>query len=366
MIRTAPGIGLLVCLALACPAGVMPCARADEPARWTLDLQVRGARVQGMPLGWTDDEVQLLLRDGRLMRFAPGDAADYRKSSGTFRSYSSGEVRAALSRELGGRFEVSGTGHYLVAHPHGQRDYWSPRFEALYRSFVHYVSVRGLRPREPEFPLVAMVFENQQDFLRYAHGEGAAIGGGVVGYYSQESNRVSLFDLGGGSANEQNWHEHADTIIHEATHQMAFNTGVHRRFSDCPIWVAEGLATMFEAPGVWNARQFTERKERINRGRLDQFRHDLQRRAAGRLAEFVSTDGMFVHNVGAAYAEAWALSFFLCETRPRQYTQYLALIAKQSAFAEYPASERLADFTSVFGADLRMLESRFLRFIEEL
>ena len=47
--------------------------------------------------------------------------------------------------------------------------------------------------------------------------------------------------------------ENSATIIHEVTHQVAFNCGVHTRFNDVPRWVSEGLATMFEAKGVWNS-----------------------------------------------------------------------------------------------------------------
>src|SRR5436190_8860041 len=44
-----------------------------------------------------------------------------------------------------------------------------------------------------------------------------------------------------------------DTMIHEATHQVAFNTGLHSRIGENPRWVVEGLATVFEAPGVRNS-----------------------------------------------------------------------------------------------------------------
>jgi hypothetical protein len=35
-------------------------------------------------------------------------------------------------------------------------------------------------------------------------------------------------------------------------------------------------------------------------------------------------------------------------------------------FALYPDEERLADFQEVFGQDMRMIEKRFLRWIDEL
>src|SRR5205823_11061826 len=43
------------------------------------------------------------------------------------------------------------------------------------------------------------------------------------------------------------------TIMHEAAHQMSFNTGMLRRDGDLPVWLVEGLATYCEATeqGFW-------------------------------------------------------------------------------------------------------------------
>src|SRR5207244_4222856 len=43
------------------------------------------------------------------------------------------------------------------------------------------------------------------------------------------------------------------TIMHEAAHQMSFNTGLLNREGDCPLWLGEGLATYCEATddGFW-------------------------------------------------------------------------------------------------------------------
>ncbi len=73
------------------------------------------------------------------------------------------------------------------------------------------------------------------------HRQGDKIDSRVLGYYSSRSNRITLYDVGGTAAGSAAWHQNADTIIHEATHQTAYNTGVHRRFAQTPKWVVEGL-----------------------------------------------------------------------------------------------------------------------------
>lgn len=220
--------------------------------------------------------------------------------------------------------------------------------------------------REPEFPLVAIAFASQDEFHRYALGEGSRLPSGVLGYYSPVSNRVCLFDSSTGQQTPQDWYLNAETIIHEATHQTAFNTGVHGRFSTAPRWVIEGLGTLFEAEGVWNGRAAATLAARIAPDRLAGFRQAQAGRPAGACVEFFSGDRMFQVDPLAAYAEAWAWSFFLTETRPRQYAAYLQRVASRPAFEAYPAAQRLADFQACIGGDLRMLESYFLRYMDEL
>jgi len=342
-------------------------AQAGSPAAWMLEMSLQGRKIEGAPLAWNRREVRLLGRDGHLWEFAPGQAADYRKTSDWFQSYSVSELRAMLLRELGEGFEVSGTGHYLVAHPRGQRDQWAQRFEDLYRSFTHYFSVRGLKLEEPPFPLIGIVCRNRRDFLRYSAGQGGPTAAGILGYYSLQSNRIVLYDAAAGQSSAASWQESASTVIHEATHQTAFNRGIHSRYSPPPRWVAEGLATMFEASGVYDASRFTRQSDRVNRGCLRRFRQGV---ATGHrpevLADIVASDRLFQLNLAAAYAEAWALTFYLVETQPRKYAEYLARTANRPLFEPYSSLERTADFTSVFGDDWRMLEARFLRFLKDL
>ena len=82
----------------------------------------------------------------------------------------------------------------------------------------------------------------------------------------------------------------------------------------------------------------------------------------GSLAEFVATDRLFQTDPDAAYAEAWALTFFLVETRPQKYVQYLRLTASREDFTRYSDAERVQDFTDAFGRNLAVLEAHFVRY----
>jgi len=335
---------------------------AAEPM---IKLQVSGQWREGRPLIWSSDQVMLVQRDGQLLDFAPGTAANYSAVAGGFRSYSAAELRAQLSQEFGQGYEVGGSGHYVVVYPAGQREQWATRFEDLYRSFTHYFKARGWTPQEPQFPLVAIVFPRQADFQQHARDAGIRASNGLLGYYSPTTNRVLLFDATAGRTNAD-WTLNAETIIHEAAHQTAFNTGLHSRYGQSPRWVVEGLGTMFEAPGVWNSLRHPQLVDRINTGRLNGFRQYLSRRSKNALAELISSDRRFQTDVDGAYAEAWALSFFLSETEPRKYLQYLLKTSALKPFQAYRAPERLKDFTDIFGSNLPLLDARFLRFMREL
>lgn len=339
-------------------------AAAETPLEGMIQLTLDGQVVEGRPLAWDSEQVRLLGRDGRLWEFPPQNAHDFRKTSSRFQPYSPSEIRASLLRELGQGFEVSGTEHYLVAHASQQRDQWAQRFEDLYRSFVQYFAVRGFQLQTPPFPLIGIVARNQQEFVRYSARQGLPVSGAVLGWYSNESNRIVLYDEG--ARTKQGWEENAATLIHETTHQIAFNTGIHNRYSPPPVWVAEGVATLFEAPGIYDARNHPERRERINAGRRQAFQRLVPQHRPELLRELIASDRLFRSSPGAAYAEAWAWTFFLVETEPRRYGEYLARTAAHPSFGEATSDERLADFTAVFGSDWRMLEARLLRFMAEV
>lgn len=335
-------------------------------AEFMFRARVDGRMLEGKPLTWSAEQMLLLGRDGQLYEFNPKLAKEAQKTSPRFFGYAPAEMKAELQREFDKRFDVSATRHYLVVHPRGERDQWAGRFEELYNRFEHYFRVRDFSPQQPPYPLVAVVFRDEDEYLRHTAASGLPMRPGTLGHYDPTSNRVFLFDATTGGSGVD-WSENADTIIHEATHQTAYNVGIHRRFTAAPRWLVEGLATMFEARGVWNAGYDHTQADRVNHGRLMDFRdYVATRRQPGALVGLLSSDQAFRSDATGAYAEAWALSFYLCETQPRLYAAYLAKTAERPLFSEYPAAERMADFQHVFGREMKMFETKFLRYMEEV
>ncbi|MCI0357610.1 MAG: DUF1570 domain-containing protein [Planctomycetaceae bacterium] len=330
-------------------------------------VPLSGRTVDAMRLAGDSQKVFFLARDGQCLELASRAAKDLPQLVAPFQSYSQAETRGLLLREFGKGYEVSGVGHYLVVHPAGQKDQWAPRFESLYRSFAHYFAARGWQLAEPRFPLIAVVYPRKADFQQAAAKDGLPMSNSLLGYYSPVSNRILMYDVAAGRSG-YDWTTSAETIVHEAAHQAAFNTGVHSRFGAMPRWVVEGLGTMFEARGVWQSRTYQQQSDRINRRLLTDYRQYVSSgsRPAGAIASLVSSDRFYETSPKHAYCEGWALSFFLCETQPKQYFRYLAKTAALPPFIEYRSPQRLKDFTDIFGSDLAMLDARMQRFIAGL
>lgn len=336
-------------------------ARHAGAADFMFRADVNGRSVEGRPLKWADDWVALMGRDGQLYEFHPKRAKNAKKTAPRFQGYSVEEMRTRLYEEFGSRFELTSTGHYLVAHPRGQGAEWAERFEQLYRTFTNYFRVRGFEPNEPDFPLVAVVFGNRSDYQRYRPDAPATL----RGHYEHASNRVYLYNQS--SVGEDRDAETLSTVIHEATHQTAYNVGVHTRFADSPQWVVEGLAMLFEARGVYDARSYDRQSERINHNRLATYREMVApNRPVGTVVSFVASDQAFDRSALAAYAQAWALTFFLSETRPREYADYVGRIARHPPFGGYPPAARVADFKAAFGDDLKLLDAQFVSYVDSL
>jgi hypothetical protein len=339
----------------------VPAAAADFMFRANVD----GESIEGRPVAWTDDIMHLLGRDGRLHTFHPSEAKDAKKTSPSFYGYSVPETIRELRREFGDGVGITTTKHYIVVHPPGTSGKWANHFEELYRSFFAYFRVRGFKLDEPKYPLVAVVYNNQAEFERRAKEQRTTIPEGLLGFYLPTSNRVQMYDVTQDHPNVE-WSKNAETIIHEATHQTAFNVGIHNRFTMPPKWLAEGLATMFEAPGVWNSQSFHSLNDRINKQQLAEFRARLADHKPGTFGNLIASDRMFQTDAGAAYAEAWAMTFFLCETRPRQLAEYFKKTAARPDFTDYFATQRVADFKECFGSDLKQLEASFLAWMKDL
>lgn len=340
---------------------LVPCR--GSAAERMVEIDWKGQKRVGTVMAHDPTTGWFLQRDGRMDPVPLREVGEFRPM-GTFRPFSAMELSEKLRQEFGRRFTVSATSHYVLVVPRTSRKNYGEEFESLYRQFVVTFGARGFRLHEPRFPLVAIVFPDEAQFLAYCKTEGVQPMAGLRGYYLTSSNRIALFEEarpGAGSLVDLD-----STVTHEAVHQVAFNTGVHSRVGTNPTWVVEGLATVFESAAARENRRSLPPSSRINASRYQTFRNAQGSRAADSLARLVQSDDVFRRRPLDAYGEAWALTFYLVERRSADYTAYLQRLAQRDPLEEYSPEQRLADFQKAFGRDLSLLEAHLVRFMDEL
>lgn len=360
-----------------------------------LELTLDEVTLQGKVVARNRNFCWLMTPDGQLKRLERRDIQQIEPAGERFRGLTIIDMRNALRKEFDRSFEIETTQHYVVCAPEGKAEPFAEVFETIYRRFTVYFAARGFRLSRPEFPLVAIVFPDYKSFREHSKTVGVNARPGLKGYYLPASNRVILYDSSRNTAagrTDQTGETPPEfrfplsasgfpfppaayariegnlqaTLIHEATHQMAFNTGLHTRIGENPIWVIEGLALSFESPGIRN-RSRSYREKKINPARLAHFREFVKKRREEKsLAEFIQRDDMFRRDPYDAYGQAWALSYYLIETRSARYTRYLKKIAGRDPLEPYTAEERLDDFTDTFGRNLDLFEATWLRYFKRM
>lgn len=326
-----------------------------------------------------DGGILLLGRDGRLWNITPDQLESREETGESFRPLASGELAALLKEERGAGFETIATKHYVICTNAGPRyaEWCGALFERLHAGFRTHWRSPELALHDPEFPLPAIIFARREQFVAYAQQEIGAGSANSHGYYSIRTNRMVLYDITAGADDRpavsfaeierkiQNSPYNVATIVHEATHQIAFNSGMHTRYADNPVWLSEGMAMYFETPDL-RSRNGWRTIGQINPTRLRQFQEYARtRRPPDSLETLISTNERFADpELGAdAYAEAWALTYFLIKTRRENYVAYLARLSRKPALIWDTPDERLAEFTAVFG-NLSDLDQQFLRYLQ--
>lgn len=375
-------------------------ANADSAARM-IELKDAANTYTGKVIARDGEHCFLQDRFGVMHHLPLSQIQSLRVVGTNYRPSSTAEFRDILATEFRTGFEIQSSTHYVVVAKKGQAKAYATMFEEIYRQVEIFYSVRGFQTDAPETTLVAIVFGSQAEFREYCGKDEMLWSDDLRGYYSLKSNRVALYEDEGlknsvtatkdgssGSGKHDRRRtaaevsgasaelsalmktvagETVNTIVHEATHQVGFNIGIHSRLGNTPGWVIEGLATVLEAPGL-RMRGKSTAEQKINSERLEWFIEEYEtRRQPGDIARMIATEDMFRNQALDAYSSAWALTYFLTETpaRARQFVLYLKMLSERDPLNAYTPEGRLEDFQSVFG-DISRLEVDFLRSLERL
>jgi hypothetical protein len=377
-------------LALAILAGALG-AYADEGATRVTFTSDDGSNhvVDGKVLmEAVDGGILLLDRTGSLWNVTPDQIENRVPTGENFEALPPDKLGKQLQSELGPGFDIVRTKHYVICSGTGRKySRWcGSLFERLLSRFLTYWRVRDLDVAAPDAPLTAIVFPNERDFARFAAADAGPSAASAKGYYSQRTNRMVLYDLTAGRGRQpartvDEVNERMETalfnvatIVHEATHQIAFNCGLHTRYADNPLWLTEGMAMYFETPDL-RSRKGWRTVGKVNRMRLTRFLdYAVKRRQPDALVTLVTGDERFqgttslenTEKLKDTYAEAWALSYFLAKARRKEYAEYVKRISAKPRLIWDGSETRAQEFKEVFGDDLDKLDQQFLRYMRRL
>jgi len=354
----------------------------------TLEREGQTIRIEGQVQVTAQDGGMLVQsRDGVLWTVQPEELVEHTTDEAPFEPLTADALAEKLLGELPAGFEVHDTAHYVICYD-TSRAYavWcGSLLERLYKAFTTFWTHKGFELSEPEFPLVAVVFADKAAYVGFSRAEVGEAAATIIGYYSFGTNRMVMYDLagveslsryGGGrstSSGIKKFLRRPDaastvaTIVHEATHQIAFNCGLHTRYSDCPLWFSEGIALYFETPDLKSSKGWRTIGG-INRPRLAQFHDYLRRRPPDSLASLIRNDERLRDTKQGidAYAETWALTYFLIRRYPDEYVEYLRRLSKKKPLFWDDGEARLGEFKQAFGNDLEKLDADFVRTMTRL
>ncbi|MGE4001057.1 MAG: hypothetical protein AB7I48_12635, partial [Planctomycetaceae bacterium] len=199
---------------LACPAVVFPAddQPAAEGALWTVRFKVNSrdgeSASNAVPLE-SDRTVSgrvlieavdggLLIEDraGRLWNITPEQIVQRERTSEAFEFFAGAALGDALRAELGDRFQIVRTEHYVIATSgnlvHAQ--WCGTLLERLLPAFLRYWIGAGLELSVPPAPLVVVVHGSRDEYAAAARDDGGAALTDAHGYYSMRTNRMMLAD----------------------------------------------------------------------------------------------------------------------------------------------------------------------------
>ncbi|MCA9133291.1 MAG: DUF1570 domain-containing protein, partial [Planctomycetales bacterium] len=356
--------------------------------RKTLQIEFKHDAGQQSTVGevladYGDGSLLLLTPDGQLWTLHAEDIISREPIATPLTALSSEEIYEQFKEQLPPGFSVYKTRHYVLVYNTSEIyvRWVAELFERLYRGFYNYWKTKGIRLEEPRFPLVAVVFSNKASYLAYAEREIGESAKAMIGYYNMKTNRMVTYDLTGIDGlvppgtrvsndriirhilSQPQAERTVATIVHEAVHQLAFNSGLQVRLADNPLWLSEGIAMFFESPDASNSKGWGS-IGKVNQHNLRLFAQHLPQRAGDSLLTLITDDNRLrdAKTAAQAYPESWALTYFLLSTKSKQFVAYMKELAELPPLGEVPSRERIDLFKQHFGDDLVSLDRDFLNF----
>ncbi len=234
------------CLVLTGGLTILLCTRVLAVDQVTFHRDEHQQTVAGKLLVTAKDGgLMLISADGALWNIEPNEIVSHTHDDEKFAPLSLSAAAKKVEADLPG-FQTVFTAHYAICYGTSRiyAQWVGALYERLYTAFSNYWTSRGVKLHDPELPMVVLVFPDQDTYAEHAKTEIGAASKSIIGFYSLRSNHVMMYDLTGvetvrrlggrrtstGEISQLLSRPDAEamvaTIIHEATHQLAFNRGL--------------------------------------------------------------------------------------------------------------------------------------------
>lgn len=307
-----------------------------------------------------------------------------------------------LADELGSGMKFKTSAHYIVAYdtPDNKAQERLDLLERVYETFFMFFAMKGRVLEPPPQRMMVVLFNEHKNYLDYSTRLDPELSH-TAGYYVPETNIAVFFAQGTypifkelktasdtleqykkdaerrGDRDRGDLVRFADTIklltqvaeededlevvTHEATHQVAGNSGLFPRRIRIPKSVQEGLAAFFEAPSdaSWSG------VGAINATRLGYYRV-LEKDRVHSDIDFIVSDQIYSRAASGlgimhAYGQAWGLTHFLVETHFDELNEYWRNLARLPADMVVGEDDLVRCFDAAFGKDRSKLDQEWRR-----
>ena len=341
-----------------------PCTAGDE-STWKITVgEPKSIVLTGRIVAEIPNSALLLEeRNGRLYQVPARQLQSREDTREPFVPITSAELATDLLQQVPAGFEITETEHYVLCSNSASEyvEFCGKLLEVVFDQYFLFMAEQKMEVTEPAFRLPIVIFASSSEFQTFSAKQHPEISfADTPGYYSVTDNQTLLLDLTGdrsirsASTIRRRLAEkplQVATVVHEAVHQLAFNSGLQVRMADNPLWISEGLAMYFETTSsrsslLWN------RPGLVNPRHQPAFMKLVEvNQVSGGMNTLIESDSAFLNaaEMPAAYAKAWALTHYLVREEKTGMQQFLRNVSQRKPMVGLTAEERTQEFLTAFG-----------------
>ena len=327
-----------------------------------------------------DGGVLLEERNGRIRQLTPAVIESKAASDVPFSPMTNDELGNDLLSQVPAGFEIHQTDHFVICSNSAEEysEFVGKLLEKVFDQYFEFMSEQEIVVRQPEGKLPVIIFQSEAEFKEYGAAQHPETSfEDTPGYYSLRENQVLLQDLTRDRSLRSSTairKRLADqplqvaTMVHEAIHQLAFNTGLQIRMADNPVWLSEGLALYFEPIAPRSSNLWT--KPGLVSGRHHPVFVTNSENGTARIPfqDLLSVDKTFLSadTVAIAYAESWGLTSYLFRQQKDGMKKYLTKISQRKPLQRVSPEERVAEFQDAFEKSPDEIERETISYVRRL